>query len=159
MSKLTVVKSVTGPATLRTPPLERQWKQYLWHGQIDALEQAIKDTFTSKTVRQQALTKWRNYFDGNAQRMQYQTFKDRQLPTGSGCVESAIRRIINLRLKAPGSFWTPEMAETFLFLRAQLLSGRWEVMLNNITRKMTKQIYYQDITQHPANDNEWLKAA
>jgi hypothetical protein len=40
--------------------------------------------------------------------------------------------VINLRLKAPGSFWTRPMAECFLFLRAQLLSGRWEIVLNNL---------------------------
>ncbi len=130
------------PDSVRTKTLEQQWKAWLWQGQIDRLEQAIKDTFTGKTAREQALHKWHNYFASNAQRMSYQAFKDQGLPSGSGCVESAIRRIINLRLKAPGSFWTSEMAETFLFLRSQLLSGRWDVMLSNITRKMTKQIQY-----------------
>ena len=40
---------------------------------------------------------------------------------------SAIRRVVNLRLKAPGTFWLKEMAECFLFLRSQLLSGRWNI--------------------------------
>jgi hypothetical protein len=35
-------------------------------------------------------------------------------------VESAIRRVINLRLKAPGTFWTAAMGECFLFLRHQI---------------------------------------
>jgi hypothetical protein len=60
------------------------------------------------------------------------------VPCGSGCVESAIRRVINLRLKAPGTFWTPEMAECFLFLRSQLLSGRWDTFIDNVARLKTR---------------------
>jgi hypothetical protein len=74
-------------------------------------------------------------------------------------VESAIRRVINLRLKAPGTFWTAEMGECFLFLRSQLLSGRWEVMLNNLTRQTATQIKHHWGSETPANDNDWLKAA
>ncbi|CAK0772574.1 hypothetical protein CCP4SC76_5580019 [Gammaproteobacteria bacterium] len=44
-------------------------------------------------------------------------------------VESAIRRVINLRLKAPGTFWLKKMVECFLFLRSQLISGRWEIFM------------------------------
>ena len=64
--------------------------------------------------------------------MQYEGFEQPGLPCGSGSVESAIRRVINLRLKALGTFWTPAMAECVLFLRAQLLSGRGEVMLGDL---------------------------
>jgi hypothetical protein len=32
--------------------------------------------------------------------------------------------------------------ECFLFLRSQLLSGRWEVMLDNLTRQTANQIIY-----------------
>jgi len=84
--------------------------------------------------------------------MQYQTFKNASLPCGSGCVESAIRRIINLRLKAPGTFWTPAMAEVFLFLRSQLLSGRWSIMLRNLTRqsaRLLQRILDDDIHDSP----------
>jgi hypothetical protein len=49
--------------------------------------------------------------------MRYSFFKDLNLSTGSGAVESAIRRVINLRLKGAGIFWTAVMAEVMLFLR------------------------------------------
>ena len=64
--------------------------------------------------------------------MQYAAFRHLQLPTGSGCVESAIRRVINLRLKSPGIFWKRQTAEVMLFLRSALLCGRWHIMLNNL---------------------------
>jgi hypothetical protein len=44
-------------------------------------------------------------------------------------------------LKAPGTFWTKKMGECFLFLRSQLLSGRWEAMLDNLTQQTAKQLH------------------
>ena len=72
------------------------------------------------------------YFVKNIRRMQYAAFRWLNLPTGSGCVESAIRRVINLRLKSPGIFWKRETAEVMLFLRSTLLCGRWHNMLEHL---------------------------
>ena len=47
-------------------------------------------------------------------------------PLGSGAVESAIRRVINLRLKGNGIYWREENAEAMLVLRAAALTGRWQ---------------------------------
>jgi hypothetical protein len=57
------------------------------------------------------------------------------LPCGSGCVESAIRRVINLRLKSAGSFWLKQVAEYMLFLRSALLSGRWKIFMTKFSRR------------------------
>ena len=46
-----------------------------------------------------------SYFINHSGRMKYACLKERHLPIGSGQVESAVRRVINLRFKAPGSFW------------------------------------------------------
>jgi hypothetical protein len=67
--------------------------------------------------------------------------------------------VINLRLKAPGTFWTAAMGECFLFLRSQLLSGRWEVMLDNLIRQIATQIQYYRGSETLANNNDWLRAA
>ncbi len=53
---------------------------------------------------------------------------------GSGAVESAIRRVINLRMKAPGTFWKEDTAEIFLYLRSQMISGRWDQCFSNFFR-------------------------
>jgi hypothetical protein len=106
--------------------LERKWKNLLWNGDIQGLHQEMCRLLKGQK-KKQALKKWRCYFEQNEKRMQYETFKEKHIPCGSGCVESAIRRVINLRLKSAGSFWTSEMAEYFLFLRSQLISGRWNV--------------------------------
>jgi len=82
--------------------------------------------------------KWQDYFESNAKRMQYKAFKAACIPCGSGCVESAIRHIINLRLKSAGTFWKRDMAEYFLFLRSQLLSGRWLIFVRNVIRQQAR---------------------
>ena len=53
-------------------------------------------------------------------------FRYRGRPLGSGAVESAIRRVINLRLKGNGIYWREENAEAMLVLRAAVLTGRWQ---------------------------------
>ena len=121
---------------------KREWftktcKEMLWDGNIEGLYERIRETFHGKK-RNQALKKWRNYFQKNKNRMQYKMYKSLNIPCGSGCVESAIRRVINLRLKSAGSFWLRETAEYFLFLRSQLLSGRWKIFMKNAASRMGK---------------------
>jgi hypothetical protein len=66
--------------------------------------------------------------------MRYVTLEARKLPIGSGQVESAVRRVINLRFKAPGSFWTETTVSGLMHLRAAFKAGRWdEVMLGVLT--------------------------
>jgi hypothetical protein len=141
------------------PHLGTTWKELLWQGELDQLHQALCQAITSKSRRQRALKKWQRYFARHQRRMQYQQFRQAKLPCGSGCVESAIRRVINLRLKAPGSFWTQPMAECFLFLRAQLLSGRWEILLNNLTRKTAQLLIPQWPIAAAPTSNLMLNAA
>jgi hypothetical protein len=64
-----------------------------------------------------------------AGRLRYNHFRRRGVPMGSGAIESTIRRVINLRLKGNGVFWTEENAEAVFQLRAAVLSGRWEEIL------------------------------
>ncbi len=120
--------------------LDRKWKTHLWNGQIDKLKTEIENHCVGNR-KAAALKKWKDYFKKNQNRMQYQAFEGRNVPCGSGSVESAIRRVINLRLKAPGTFWKIEMAEVFLFLRSQLISGRWSIMMRNVTRQMARMFH------------------
>jgi hypothetical protein len=81
----------------------------------------------SKAVRQLF-----DYFETHKERMRYGDFKRRRIPLGSGGVESAVRRIVNLRMKGNGIFWLLENAEGVLHLRSQLLSGRWNEFVRSI---------------------------
>jgi hypothetical protein len=61
-----------------------------------------------------------------AGRMEYGEMQERGLPIGSGAIESAIRRVVNQRLKGNGLMWREENAEGMLLLRAAALTGRWD---------------------------------
>jgi len=117
----------------------KEWKNLLWQGDLAEIQRQIREYIKYPGKLKQALKKFNDYFMKNIRRMQYATFKLLNLPTGSGCVESAIRRVINLRLKSPGIFWKRETAEVMLFLRSTLLCGRWNVMLENLLRLNRRQ--------------------
>jgi hypothetical protein len=70
---------------------------------------------------------------GRTGHMNYATFRHRGLPCGSGAIESAIRRVINLRLKGNSIFWEAENAEAMLLLRSLVLSDRWNKEFAKIT--------------------------
>lgn len=120
------------------------WTDLLWAGDLDALQNLIERAITGKK-RERAMKKFKDYFRKNQNRMQYSHFRQQHVPCGSGCVESAIRRVINMRLKAPGSFWLHEMAERFLFLRSQLISGRWPIFINNIRKIILEPAEVKDM--------------
>jgi hypothetical protein len=61
--------------------------------------------------------------------LNYDDLQKRGLPIGSGAIESAIRRVVNQRLKGNGLMWCEGNAEGMLLLRAAALTGRWEEML------------------------------
>ncbi len=65
-------------------------------------------------------------------RMDYARYRQRGLPIGSGAVESAIRRVINLRVKGPGLLWYEHNAEGMILMRAAALTGRWKELLDNV---------------------------
>lgn len=81
-----------------------------------------------------------NYLEGHgaAGRLNYATFRRRKLPVGSGAIESAIRRVINLRLKGNSIFWKEENAEGMLVLRGLVLSRRWRGTFAKITHSMAR---------------------
>lgn len=58
--------------------------------------------------------------------LKYGEMRRRGLPTGSGGIESTIRRVINLRLKGNGQMWREANAEGMILLRAAALTDRWD---------------------------------
>jgi hypothetical protein len=71
-------------------------------------------------------------------RLRYDCLRRRGVPLGSGAIESTIRRVINLRLKGNGIYWTEENAEVVFQLRAAVVSGRWEEILEHTRGAMAK---------------------
>jgi hypothetical protein len=75
---------------------------------------------------------------GEAGRLNYATFRRRKLPIGSGAIESAIRRVINLRMKGNSVFWKEGNAEGMLVLRGLVLSRRWNEEWAKISESLAR---------------------
>jgi hypothetical protein len=75
---------------------------------------------------------------GQEGRLNYMTFRRRGIPSGSGAIESAIRRVINQRLKSNATYWLQENAEAMFAVRATLLCNRWEETLTRVRHSMAR---------------------
>lgn len=105
-------------------------KSKLMRGCIDALFnylERLKSQGDPQTVADQI-----RYFEERRHLLNYKTFIRRKRPLGSGAVESAIRRVINLRLKGNGIIWKKQMAEGMMVLRGAVLTGRWDQQLERM---------------------------
>jgi len=67
-----------------------------------------------------------SYLEGHLDHMRYAELRAKKVPIGSGVVESAVRRILNLRFKSASMCWRPDHLEPLLYLRAILKAGRWD---------------------------------
>ncbi len=79
-----------------------------------------------------------SYLDrhGEEGHLNYARFRRRGVPLGSGAIESAIRRVINLRLKGNSISWYEENAEAMLVLRCLVLSNRWDDTFRQISASL-----------------------
>lgn len=102
----------------------RGWLRQGWHGLWQRELEELGQAAGNPAALQQPLNYLRNH--AAAGHMDYQRMRRRGLPQGSGAIESAIRRVINLRLKGPGLMWHEENAEGALALRAAAVTERWE---------------------------------
>ena len=101
---------------------------YLYKGDVEHVLADIDALAIGR--RAKAILEHRDYFQRNARRMRYQVLRAHKLPMGSGAMESAVRRVINLKLKSPGKFWLLVNAEATLHLRSYLKAGHWDHLAN-----------------------------
>jgi hypothetical protein len=75
---------------------------------------------------EEALHAARSYFTTQAARMDYPRFVARQLPIGSGAVESSCKCLVAARAKQAGMRWSTQGLQRLTSLRALQRSGRWD---------------------------------
>jgi hypothetical protein len=114
----------------------RKWlKQGRW-------QEVVNDLFgrliEAELADESAVTTAVAYLEGHgvAGHLSYATFRRRKLPVGSGAIESAIRRVINLRMKGNSITWKEENAEAMLVLRGLVLSRRWKEVFARATESL-----------------------
>ena len=103
-----------------------QQRRLLLQGQVEQVIAAVQGLCRGRHSK--AMRTQRDYFIKNQGRMAYATLMAMKLPIGSGAIESAVRRVINLRLKGPSLFWCRASAEAILLLRSYYKAGQWKML-------------------------------
>ena len=103
-----------------------QQRRLLMRGEVAQVITAVRDLCRGRNSK--AIRKHREYFIKNQHRMAYAQLMALKLPIGSGAIESAVRRVVNLRLKGPSLFWCRASAEAILLLRSYYKAGRWNML-------------------------------
>ena len=114
------------------PTGERQRKRWttrllskLDQGKIKALVKALRRFSPPDDELAHRLANEADYFERNAGRMRYPSFREQGLFVGSGVVEAGCRTLIGARLKRSGMFWTVRGANAITALRCCRLSRRF----------------------------------
>ncbi len=122
--------AVFGPATKQAQAwLERQVAE-LRDGSPDAVLAAVAalpvaeapDPVVAATTRDRVAA----YLGHRRRQIAYADFRARQLPIGSGAVESGNKLVVEARLKGAGMHWAPVNLAAMLALRCGYCSQRWE---------------------------------
>jgi hypothetical protein len=118
--------------------LKRQWSRKNRKQWVSRQKRLLREGETNKVIenlqaaakgsKSKLLQRELMYFINNRSRLCYKEVAALKMPIGSGAIESAVRRVINLRLKSPCIFWKEETAEEVLLLRAYYKSGRWNLL-------------------------------
>ena len=96
----------------------------------DGVDQVIRElSGLARGRRAKRVNKELRYLRKHVVHMQYAAWKAANVPIGSGVVESAIRRVINLRFKAASTFWREDHLSALLYLRCALKAGRWDELI------------------------------
>jgi len=132
-----VVEHVYALAALNTSwraSARKRWatrqRRRLRRGELTEFLQEVERLCRGK--RGKGWARERDYLLRNARagRLDYAKARRAKMPIGSGTMESAIRRVVNLRLKGAGIFWHEDHAEQMLLLRTYYKSKHWQVLTN-----------------------------
>lgn len=117
----------TSRTTRRARTWEKRWEAKLWDdgnaaGIACAARRAAQRT---RGETRKALLREAGYFETNAERMKYPTYRAEGLPVGSGPVEGACKTVVQSRCKRAGMRWSTQGLARILALRTHRLNRRW----------------------------------
>ena len=113
------------------PAQQKAWmkihqKRLLDKGKIEKLVFVLRSTQLTNAELLEKIRTEADYFERNAKRMRYPTFRRQHLFVGSGVIEAGCKTVIGSRLKKSGMFWTVRGANSVIALRCCHLNGRFE---------------------------------
>jgi len=101
-------------------------KRLLDKGRIAKLVSALRSIRSRHPEVVEKTRSEADYFERNAERMQYPKFRRQHLFVGSGVIDAGCKTVIASRLKRSGMFWTVPGANAILILRCCHLNGQFE---------------------------------
>jgi hypothetical protein len=121
----TVANAVYGTGSAAAAAWAEPLKRRLLEDGVPPVLVALRELQPATADAAEEVRKATGYFTEHAARMDYPTFIARQLPIGSGVVESANKTLITAREKGAGMRWRATGAQAVASLRAVHRSGRW----------------------------------
>ena len=101
-------------------------RRLLDKGKIEKLVETLRSIDSANPEVADKIRSEADYFERNAERMRYPTFRRQHLFVGSGVIEAGCKTVIGSRLKQSGMFWTVRGANAIIALRCCHLNGRFE---------------------------------
>jgi hypothetical protein len=122
----TVAHAVYGDHT----PAAQHWADTqldaLWEGHVAQVVQTLDRLHLVQAAYPPLVQQAPDYFRLRQKQMQYDQFRAKGWPIGSGVVESAANTVVHHRLKRPGRGWKRECAQAMLAALCELHSHRFE---------------------------------
>ena len=127
------------------------WKSLLFERDdaIEVIEADLRNEASKYDIDAvpEALHAALTYIENRRDRLRYASTRRANLPVGSGTVEATGKTIVEVRMKRPGSLWTPVGAQAIMGLRALATSStaRWDLAMTQIL-----QTYAAPVTPLPS---------
>ena len=100
-----------------------RWRTMLYEGRILQVLQAMKAALYTRISDPDEAVKHINYYKNNRSRMEYDLYRQRGFPVGSGLVEGQCKLVVNRRFKGNGMRWKSSDNEAVLDVRLAMLNN------------------------------------
>ena len=138
--------SAAGKAINRDEQAYKGWmdeqKARLKTQQANAVLQALQTHLEAPAVQDSdaPVRQCHRYLNHRTDQLNYQDAIKRDLPIGSGEIESAHRYIVQQRMKRPGAWWRAHNAEHMLALRLNRANHQWDSYWQNTSKNQLGQV-------------------
>jgi len=95
----------------------------LYDGEILQVLSEMKKSLEEKILNNDEALKHYNYFENNKSRMQYELYREKGFPIGSGLVEGKCKLVVGKRFKGNGMRWKKADNEAVLKVRLAVLNN------------------------------------
>jgi len=103
-----------------------RWYDMLYDGEVLQVLSEMKKSLEDKIANTDAALKHYNYFINNQNRMQYDRYREKNYPIGSGLIEGKCKLVVNRRFKGNGMRWKKADNESVLDVRLAVFNESLE---------------------------------